>query len=340
MIQKMIIIELYYSLFKKNTFSKLLQKKGYEVEQFAFFKTENKRFINKWTYIVREIICLLKVIFKLHSFRNNRVFCLGGYYATLLVCRLFYPFLGKNFHIFIYNFYLHETGEKKLIQAILRFLLNNPKCTLIVQSPKEVDFYKRLTSIPVEFVPYCADIIPIKESYTFDFQPGSYIFTGGYTNRDYSLVLQCANAFPDQLFVIVASHLNTDFKENIIPQNVMLFKNLPNTDFETLLAHAKIVLIPLKSDVGASGQMLCLSAMQHKKPIIYTDISSINYYFEDHVSGISYPLGVEKTLVKELGELINNPKLQETLGQNAYNLYMNNFTSAHRDIKLLEVINA
>jgi glycosyltransferase involved in cell wall biosynthesis len=223
-----------------------------------------------------------------------------------------------------------------MVQVILRFLFKNPKCTLIVQSPKEVDFYKKLTSIPVEFVPYCADVNPIIET-TFDFPPESYIFTGGYTNRDYSVVLECAVAFPGQLFVVVVSHLNVDFKEKNIPANVMLFKNIPNADFEMLLDHSKIVLVPLKSDVGASGQMLCLSAMQHKKPIIYSDISCINYYFENQISGISYPLGDGEALVNELGKLIGNTKLQNTLGENACKNYINHFTSAHRDAKLFEI---
>ncbi|GHT63919.1 hypothetical protein AGMMS50239_20710 [Bacteroidia bacterium] len=116
-----------------------------------------------------------------------------------------------------------------------------------------------------------------------------------------------------------------------------MFKNIPNTDFETLVARSKIVLIPLKSDVGASGQMLCLSAMQHKKPIIFTDISTINYYFENCISGISYPLGDGEALVNELGKLIDDADLQNTLGKNAYNNYINHFTSAHRDAKLFEI---
>jgi glycosyltransferase involved in cell wall biosynthesis len=287
---------------------------------------------------MREIVCLLKLIFKLPAFRNNKVFCLGGYYSTLLICRIFYPFLGKKFRLYIYNFYLHEAGEKKIIRIILRFLLNNPKCTLIVQSPKEVDFYKKLTTISIEFVPYCADFSSIGESTGLQIPPGDYIFTGGYTNRDYPIVLKCASAFPDQSFVIVAAHLNTEIKENDVPVNVKLFKDIRNSEFEMLLSHSKIVLVPLKSDVGASGQMLCVSAMQHKKPIVFSDISSINYYFKNYISGIPYPLGNEKILIDELSKLIPSSELQNKLGENAYKEYVDKFTPLHRDIQLFDIL--
>jgi glycosyltransferase involved in cell wall biosynthesis len=340
MIRKVIVIELYRSYFEGSTFLKLLQKKGCDVELYAFFEKQGKQFLGKFSFVVREFVCLLKFIFKLPQFKNKKVFCMGGFYAILFICRLFSLFLGKNFHLYIYNFYIHGTGDKKYVQAILRFLFNNPHCTLIVQSPKEVGYYQKLSSvIPVWFVPYSSDMEPPSLESSFTFPQGNYIFTGGYTNRDYGIVQECARNFPDQQFVVVASNLNTDIKNNKTPANLTLYRNIERNDFELLLAHATIVLIPLKSDVGASGQMLCISAMYHKRPIIFSDVSSISYYFERNISGIPYNLGDKESLFAALDKLIHNPALQKSLGESAYSNYRNHYTSEGKDAKLFDILN-
>lgn len=339
MTKKIILIELYYSLLKENTFFHLLQEKGYTVVPYAFFGEEKKRFINKIEYIFREIRCLFKLIFRLHSFRNTKVYCLGGYYATLFMCRLFSPFLGKDFRLYIYNFYLHKAGESKKVQAILRFLFNNKKCTLIVQSPLEVEYYNRLLHIPIYFVPYCSDPKPVNLSRKISLPTEEYIFTGGYTNRDYELVITCARQLPQQKFLIVASSLNTDIDEKELPSNISLLREVDKEEFELYLYYSQIVIIPLKADVGSSGQMLCLSAMQNSKPIVYCDISSINYYFEKDISGIAYALGDEDSLLKGLNRIIQDRKLQKELGGNAYMRYLKHFTLAHRNNLLFQLIN-
>jgi glycosyltransferase involved in cell wall biosynthesis len=340
MVRKVIVIELYYSYFEGNTFVKLLQKKGYDLELYAFFEKQGKRFLNKICFAIREFVCLLKFIFKLPHFKNKKIFCLGGFYATLLICKLFRPFLGKDFHLYIYNFYIHGTGDKKIVQTILRFLLNNPGCTLIVQSPKEVEYYQKLSpAMSVWFVPYSSDMEPLSEESSFALPQGNYIFTGGYTNRDYGIVQECARNFPDQQFIVVASNLNTDIKNHKTPSNLLLYRNIERNDFELLLAHATIVLIPLKLDVGASGQMLCISAMYYKRPIIFSDVSSINYYFENNISGIPYHLGDKESLFDALSKLIHNPEWQKSLGENAHSNYINHYTSRDKDAKLFDILN-
>jgi len=339
MTKKIILIELYYSLLKENSFFHLLQEKGYTVIPYSFFKEEKKRFINKIEYVFREVLCLFKLLFKLHSFRNTKVYCLGGYYATLFMCKLFSPFLGKDFRLYIYNFYLHKAGESKKVQAILRFLFNNQKCILIVQSPLEVEYYGKLVNIPIHFVPYCADIKPANLSRRISLPTEEYIFTGGYTNRDYALVIKCARQLPMQKFLIVASSLNTDIDEKELPPNISLIREIDKEEFDLFLYYSHAVIIPLKSNVGSSGQMLCLSAMQNRKPIVYCDISSINYYFEKNISGIPYYLGDEVSLLDGISRIIENKKTQKELGENAYMQYLRHFTLSHRDNLLFQIIN-
>lgn len=338
MIRSVVIIELYHSLLVNNTFSKYLTQKGYQVKAYAFFKQEKERFISKKSYILREAVCFLKLLFTFGTFRNKKTYCLGGYYATLFIMKLFGWFLGRNFHLYIYNFYLHQAGEKKQIQQILRFLLKNRRCTLIVQSPKEIEYYKQLTSIPVYFVPYCAPEKKVVPTGNISLPPDDYIFTGGYTNRDYKNVLLCAQKMKDVVFVLAVSGLNTEIKVKTLPSNIILYTDLDRNDFEYLLSHAAVVLVPLKDDVGSSGQMLCLSAMQQKKAIVYSDVSAVNYYLEGK-AGLPYQIGDVKSMQQALQIALLDTQQRIKLGEQAYANYIRSYTIESQNEQLLAVFN-
>lgn len=337
MSDNVLLIGWYYSLLKNSSFASYLKEQGCDVQLYAFFQQEKERFISKSQFIKREILCFIKLLFKILFLRNKKIFCTGGYYALLLVYKLVDPFLGKKSEIYIFNFYLHAAGKNKIVQTVIRFLFNNDKCTLIVQSPAEVDYYKRIIpTLKVYFVPYCTDPLEQHERGVKQIN-GDYIFTGGYTNRDYESVINCAKQLPDQLFVVVVSSLNTEVIKTLLPDNIMLYKDVSIVEFENLLGHSQIVIVPLKDDVGASGQMLCLAAMQNKKPIVYCDISSINYYFNKN-SGIPYSLNNSDSMLQALTELINNNSLTKKLGENAYLYYTENFTNRHRNEQLYHIV--
>ena len=333
----LLIIELYRSLMENIAFSDYLSQRGYKVKIFSFFKQEKKRFINKKSYMLREAACFIKLLFNIFKFRNKKVYCLGGFYAILFMYKMFGLFLGENFRLYIFNFYIHRTGEKKIVKRILRFLLKNKRCILIVQSPGEVDYYQSLTSIPVHFVPYCANLIKIKPGGSIVLPEMEYVFTGGYTNRDYLGVLQCAARMPDTKFVLAVSLLNMDFKSLETPSNIIVYKDIIRDDFEYLLAKATVVLIPLMSDVGASGQMLCLSAMQNKKAIVYSNVSVVNYYLAND-AGIPYQMGNVDSMEKGLKSLLSDEKLREITGCNAFKNYENNYTVEHQNRQLFNIV--
>lgn len=191
--------------------------------------------------------------------------------------------------------------------------MNNKNITLIVQTPNEKNYYRTISSkIRIEFVPYCSDFSPQKSTSK---QTESYIFTGGYTNRDYKLIRKLADEFPKEKFVIIASALNKDCDS--MPSNIFIEKEVPNDKFEEILSNSTVVIVPLKEDVGSSGQMLCISAMRNRKPIIYTDISSINYYFTS-ASGFPYQIGDINSLKQALSTCLNNKNQAELFGENAY----------------------
>ena len=231
----------------------------------------------------------------------------------MLFLRLFRGVLGRDTHLYLYNFYLHSLGNNRHVKRILRFLMNNDRLTLIAQTPGEKDYYRKLSKkINLEFVPYCSDVEERQNTVSLD---EGYIFTGGYTNRDYPLMMQLAERMPERKFLFVASKLNGAFDR--MPKNVELRRDVSPQEFADLMAGAAIVVAPLKEDVGSSGQMLCIQAMRYHKPIVYTNVSSISYYFAPD-SGMPYEIGNIDSLHQAVTTVTADADLARTMGDNAY----------------------
>jgi len=194
------------------------------------------------------------------------------------------------------------------VKKILSFLLHNPNITMIVQSESEIDYYKRLSIEPeVVFVPYCSDFKPISGNLpNWVKLPETFIFTGGYTNRDYKLILELSKRFPQNDFVIVASTLN-QIQLSDSTSNVTILYDLPSEQFESILAASQIVIVPLKEDVGSSGQMLSISAIRNDKPVIYTNLPVINYFFKSP-KNYPYAIGDIESITHALKSCLNDIK--------------------------------
>lgn len=327
----LVIITLYKEW---NDSYKIIGKERENVKFMSVLACENK-FPNKIDVIKDNLRAFYFYLRKFVFFKDKLVLCHGGHWGLLMCLRIFPFFGGDNFHVFLYNFYIHSLGNNLIIRKILCFLLSVPqKCTLIVQSAFEVEYYKCLKpELDVRIVGYCSDISEYKDAVLKD-----YIFTGGYTNRGYQLMINLALEIPKQKFVFVASRLNSELQVAKIPDNVKVYYDVDTTVFEKFLAEAKLVIIPLKENVGASGQMLCLQAMRNRKVIIYANVSSINYYFEKN-AGIPYELGSLDSLVKKVIYALKNMDLLQPMGEKAYDNSLS-YTIRNRNELLLKIIDS
>jgi glycosyltransferase involved in cell wall biosynthesis len=331
------VVEFYQVYFQNNSFVNFIKNKNIYFDIFWFQKNRPEHlFFNKREIILQELNCFILGLIQIRSFRNKKIVCFGGHYSLLLITRLFGPFLGYEYHLYIYNFYLHELGNKKLIKKILHFLLNTKYSTIIVQSPFELNYYRFLSKNNVYFIPYCEDPdFALDESQISD---SRYLFTGGYTNRDYDLIIECARLNPIVRFVVVVSKLNKDLKGEEMPDNITLYEDIDISTFNELMRKSYGVVIPLKENVGSSGQMLCLGAMKMSKPIIYCNISSINHYFSDNSFGIPYLLGDINSLNDAIRKLYSDDYDHREMGKKAYSHYIENFTLNTRNEMLLDLI--
>ena len=331
------IVELYQIYFQNNSFVNYVRNKNADFDVFWFYKQKPKRlFSNKREVILQAAHSFLIALINIRGFRDKKILCFGGHYALLLITRLFGPFLGNDYHLYIYNFYLHKLGNNKLIKKILNFLFYTKYLTIIVQSSFELNYYKTLSKNDVYFIPYCED--PEFVLYESQFSDTKYLFTGGYTNRDYNLIIECARLNPSVRFVVVVSELNKDLERDKLPDNIILYCNIDLEAFNGLMARSFGVVVPLKEDVGASGQMLCIGAMKMSKPIIYCNISSVSYYFSDNNFGIPYSLGDLDSLNGAVNKLFSKDFDPGGLGKKAYHHYLENFTLNKRNEMLLDII--
>ena len=92
----------------------------------------------------------------------------------------------------------------------------------------------------------------------------------------------------------------------------------------------------MKEDVGSSGQMLAISAMRNKKPIIYTDVEAVNYYFANDC-GYSYNIGDIDSLDNAYNKLFSNYDDALRKGQNAYE-NSQNYTIENSHKRIYEII--
>ncbi len=256
--------------------------------------------------------------------------CQGSHYTALvsgLIARLF----CMKPRIFLYNFYIHELGTLRLVRGMLWVLLSQG-VGLFAQSPAEAIWFRSI-SLPsqVDYYPYCQGYI--EEQPPNFTATGDYIFSGGHTNRDYDLLVDVARTLPSVKFVIVRGPDN--LLPNSIPRNVEVHTDLPHAQFLSLMEGSRLVIIPLKHDVGSSGQQVVLSAMQMGKAIIYADFLTVSQYFRDGYSGIAYRPGNAADLASKIAEVAYDPGKLTAIGKHSRSEWAARFTRDKFDEALI-----
>jgi glycosyltransferase involved in cell wall biosynthesis len=109
---------------------------------------------------------------------------------------------------------------------------------------------------------------------------GGYVFSGGYSNRDYDTLL-AAVAGLDREVVVVASALNDI---DAVPGNVRLHLDVSWEEFDELITACAVLVIPLHKGGEASGQNVLFRGIHHGRPVIATRHDAIVDYL-----GKDYP---------------------------------------------------
>jgi glycosyltransferase involved in cell wall biosynthesis len=273
------------------------------------------RFAGRRELMTREFALLGRLLTSRATYRRAIFLCGSGHWAALAVARL----IPRP--VVLFNFYLHELGRNAAVRRLLASLLTD-HVAVLAQSPADRDYFRGLSSrAAVILVPYGQD--PVEGVAEEEATLGDYVFAGGHTNRDYGALLRCAARRPRIPFVVVASRA-TDLAEPV-PGNVTVHRDLPMKDFHHLLAGARLVAVPLAEDVGSSGQMVTLAAMQLGKAVVAADTPAVAQYLDDE-TGVSYELGSDDALCAAIAALYDDRERLERLGGAARARYYERFT--------------
>ena len=244
---------------------------------------------------------------------------LKGVMPTLsyLVLTKLFPFIKPKKNIVITFFFLHSLSGKWLIKRLLKFVLNDRKVVLTLYSRSDKRYFAETVGIKkakVMVIPYCQ-----AEAETNDEcgKGEDYIFTGGYSNRDYNCLLKAAKKVRFK-FIIACSNLN---KVVPISDNVQVIRNLDLKSFNGYMKNSAILVIPLQHDVGSAGLSVTLFGMSLKKAIIYSDMDCLADYFTEGVSGIAYKKGDADNLASKIEHLLADRKKRTELGNSAFERY-------------------
>lgn len=127
--------------------------------------------------------------------------------------------------------------------------------------------------------------------------------------------MQLARELPNVNFRLIASSLNTGLDS--LPPNVVLERDKSSEYFNEVLAGAELVIVPLKENVGSSGQMLAIAAMRSRRPIVYSDIPAINYYFVEGTA-MPYKMGDISSLKEAVAYLLSHPAEAFAMAEQGY----------------------
>jgi len=268
---------------------------------------------------------LLRLVFNKDLYTGNWILVASaGHYSTLFFGRLL-KLLRRNQKIYLYNFYLHAFGERRFVRSILRFLLNQD-VRIMAQSLDELEYFRELSeSSDIRYTPYLQGPLDVDAGP----QLGTYVFAGGHTNRDFNSLLRCAESSPDLEFVIVASSRSKITEPT--PPNANLLFDLEQAEFYRLMAHSRLVVVPLLENVGSSGQMVTLAAMQFGKALVVPDFGVVQQYVEANVTGFVYAHGDEHSLCETIRAACGDEDRLRVVGIAAQRRYEERFTRRRFD---------
>jgi len=198
------------------------------------------------------------------------------------------------------------------LKVIFQRLLFSSVDLVFVSSTREVESYSRRLRIPPEkfrFIPFHTDIINPRRVGENE----GFILSAGKTGRDYAVLAEALRG-TDTNGVIVSDDYHLQGID--IPANITVRKNIPYSEYLTLMEKSRLVVVPLKKLVKSTGQVVILEAMGLGKPVIATETVGTLDYIENGITGILVPVGDKGALRKAIHDLIRNPSLEEDLARN------------------------
>jgi glycosyltransferase involved in cell wall biosynthesis len=176
--------------------------------------------------------------------------------------------------------FVHDQRLRQAVNLLLR-VLKSDELEFITFSETERRNLVEVVGIPAARVRRVVYRDKMPEAVGAPTPDGDYIFTGGYSNRDYETFFAAVSALDDNV-VAVASVLN-DLGDT--PPNVDLRLDIPWDEFEQLISGCALLVLPLREGGEACGQNVLFRGIRHDRPVVATSHDSLIDYLGDDYPG-------------------------------------------------------
>lgn len=240
-----------------------------------------------------------------------------------------------------FGFFIHSDLAFKIFKPVLKALSLKHEM-MVLNAIYEIPLYAKRLGIPERKLTYFKlgdwkkPVELFDPAYVPPFQ--DYCFAGGFTNRNYQTLIETFKQV-DENIIIVGSQLNEDLKNlDKLPNNIIVKKDIDKTEFESLVVHSSICILPMKDpDAGASGHMVLLAYMRHKKTILASNFPAVREYVVHNKSAILYDDPV-KEIPKILGKIKLGKYDLNCLREQAYETYKKEFSASALEDNLVKIV--
>lgn len=170
------------------------------------------------------------------------------------------------------------------------------------------------------------------------------IFIGNDGKRDFSKAIAIANKLPDIEFKFVTNQINKSEKlgKNIKLINGDWHKNLlTDLEIKDLYRNSRLVFLPIKNQLVASGQSVAMQSMATGTPVIIS--KTIGFWdYENFIDNKNIFLQEDDSIeswVSKINEIYNNYDLLDKISKNGRDLIINKFNLNVFSHKLEEIFN-
>jgi len=170
------------------------------------------------------------------------------------------------------------------------------------------------------------------------------MFIGNDGNRDFSKAIAIANNLPDIEFKFITNQINKNEKlgKNITLINSDWNKNLlTDLEIKDLYKNSRLVFLPIKDQLVASGQSAAMQSMATGTPVIISKTIGFWDYdnFIDNKNIFLLEDGSINSWVNKINEIYNDFDLLDKVSENGRELIFNNFNLNVFNHKLEEIFN-
>lgn len=214
--------------------------------------------------------------------KGDTVICVYDFQGVL--CYWISLLLMKKVNIMAVNILLKDKASlrNRVARFLYRKALGSRRVVGTVTTPDYGRWLKGHLGLDTE-LPILRDVY--YESYerpvtgTNPTEEHGYVFCGGRNGRDWNFLLETARLIPDTRFKVAMPRQCAANLESV-PDNVEVFCDIPPEQFNSLLAGAGVIAMPLDTEAPA-GLIVIFQAAALEKPVAITSTIATRDYMAD-----------------------------------------------------------